>query len=734
MNRFFPFIRTFFIAFVAVLCLFLAFACDRSSVSRASVVSVDAEVDFILRMREKRYSIGDPAFGFPKIGEIGDLHSWGIFEQAPCRIVFPDVFVGSNARVDFAIGVLNGAWDKPGDGVRFQLSVVIPGQPPQIVYNRYIDPKKNANERKWFPESAAIPEIANGTAQVLFETFPGETSSDNDAQADWAFWANPRLISAGRQETHTAHRKPNILLITLDTLRADFVGCYGNDWIQTPTLDRIAREGVLFENAHTVNYHTNPSHLSMLTSLSSYAHGIIGNQQRLTAPLPCLPQIMKELGYTTLASVSAIHLDNFMEGLSRWFDGYDKVIPHEVRPASVISSLAIERLQQVHNQPFFYWIHYYDCHQPYRAVGKYHRMYYKGDPTDPLRNTIENASFPADWDIESSTNWMRPYTDLEYFRREYAAEVTYMDDQLNRVFEALGQLKLEEDTIAILVSDHGEGFGEHGIYFDHWSQFENDIHVPLLIRYPGQVPAGKRIPRIVSTLDIAPTILDLIGEKDNYLARKLFEGASLRGLWEDENHRTDARTIGFTNGPYYINSAAYDERYKLIWEMQRRVYNRDSETLTDRVWIYDRKKDPQEQNPAACFYWSDNPERKDSWKKESSSKPPVLKSKDFQNVRDKAKRKKVPSPSELRGWFLERNGRDFIQEEYLQDEEFFTRAIALLEKVRDSINPPTVLERVRDLPDILQQIGGADPSAKPVTDPAMLDFLRSLGYTGNASD
>lgn len=717
--------------------LALLSACERSIVCRESAVFVDTEVDFALWMREGRCNVPNPALSHLEAVEIGGVRHWALSECAPCRIEFPGVFIGPDAQLEFAIGMLPSAREISSDGVRFEVAALLPDRSKKILYSRSIDPGKNVDERQWIPERVSIQGISDITATIVFETSPCTVRSVTDShviadsRTNGTFWAEPRLVSKGRREAHIPHPRPNVLLITLDTVRADHLGCYGNDWIQTPTLDRLAREGVLFENAYTVNYHTNPSHVSILTSLSPFAHGVLGNQQRLVVPLPCLPQIMKELDYTTLASISAYHLDNFMEGLGKWFDCYDKALPRQARPASMMSSLAIQRLQQVHNQPFFYWIHYYDCHQPYLATGTFHRMYYKSDPSDPANVSMENVSFPEDWDTQSPTNWMRPYTDLDYFRREYAAEVTLLDDQLIRVFDALRSLDLDKNTLVILVADHGEGLGEHGIYFDHWSQFNNDIRVPLILFFPGRLPAGKRIPALVSTLDIAPTILDLIGEKENFLAQKLFEGRSLRPLWESGESSRGERITGFTNGPYYIDNSAYDERYKVIWELQRKVYNRDYQTLTDRVWVYDMEKDPQEKNPVACFYWGDTPERVDPWQTELKEKPPVLGDKDFQRTKERVRQKKVPSPDELRMWFLEQNGRDTIRNEYRDDMDFFKRVVILMEKAKQTVNPPTVLDRMRDMPDILSQLGARNQQIKSVEDPVMSDYLRSLGYAGN---
>ncbi len=708
-----------------LLLIVTAYACAPRQEPVETTVSVDTETDFTLRMEEGDCTIRDPKLAAFQMEVIDGVRHWGIFEHAPNRIEFPDVSIGPDAALEFAIGILPGAWSHPGDGVRFQISSISPLSGNQILYSRYIDPKNNPEERQWLSERIPIEKILDSKATIVFETFTGERPDSKNGGSDWAFWANPRLTSKGREEKHTTHKKPNVILITIDTLRADYLGCYGNDWIQTPTIDRLASEGMLFESAYAPCYHTNPSHASFLISVNPFVHGIVSNDQRLTVPLPCLPQIMKECGYTTLAAISAFHLENLMEGLGKWFDYYDKPLPMKIRAGSFTTSDVIRRLDQVHNEPFFYWIHYYDPHQPYQALGDYHRMYYTGDPADPSHTSMENASYPDSWDTDTSDSWFRPFRDLDYFKKEYAAEVSYTDAEIGRLFQALERLDLDENTIIVLTADHGESLGEHGIYFDHWTLYDSDLHIPLIVRYPSNVPAGKRVKADVSGIDAAPTILELIGERDNFLAERLFDGRSLVPLWNSS--QTWEPRIVSTDGISYFNIAAWDGRYKAVWEMQRMVYNRDYQNFTDRVWIFDRERDPNDTDPAACFYWSDPGSRQDPWKKEKNTTPPAL---PIEKIKEKARLKKVPTPDELREWFLEKNGRDVVREDLLNDKDFFKRVVVLLETMRQRVNPPTIRDRMKDVLDV---IGDLDDSSGYVqtANPAMQEFLRSLGYASN---
>lgn len=688
-------------------------------------VAVDTETDFTLRMEEGDCVVGNAKLAQFQTGRINDITHWGIFEHAPCRIEFPDVYIGPEAYLEFSIGILEGAWSNPGDGVRFNIYALIPSVTEAIIYSRYIDPKKNPGERRWIDERIAIDSIQDTTATIVFETQTGETSDSNDANSDWAFWANPRLVSKGRLEKHLDPQKPNVILITLDTVRADYLGCYGNQWIQTPTIDRLAAEGALFKNAYAPCYHTNPSHLSFLTSVNPYVHGIIGNDQRLSVPLPCWPQIMKECGYTNLVAISAYHLENILDkSLGTWFDYYDKPPPMKIRAGSFTTGDVIRRLDKVHNEPFFYWIHYYDPHQPYQALGRYHRMYYEGDPTDPAHTSMENASFPDEWKADTPESWIYSYRDLDYFKKEYGAEISYTDAELGRLLGALKRLDLYDNTIIVLAADHGESLGDHGVYFDHWTPFNTDLHIPLIVWYPKKVPAGTRVKTDVSGIDAAPTVLDLIGEKNNFLAKHLFDGRSLKFLWQ-KNSNWNQRIVT-SDGICYFNIAAYGKRYKAVWEMQRKVYNRDFQLLTGRVFIFDRQNDPGDTNPAAVFYWSDPGQRKDPWEKEKHTDPPAIPA---AKMKEKVRNKQVPTADELRSWFMEKNGRDVLREDLLNDREFFKSAVTLLETMKQRVNPPTIRNRMKEVFDVS---GGLGEQADYIqtADPAMKEFLRSLGYAG----
>ncbi len=704
---------------------------------------VDTTYDFLLGLDTAEVEAPNPSFVHPAFSEIADVPHWGIYQHAPSTVTFRDVYVGEQGEITFSIGILPGAWSHAGDGVRFEISAVSDPQTEIPLYSRYIDPKSTPEHRAWLDEKVALEAIKNTTASFIFKTRAGADDQSADNNSDWAVWGNPVLTSSGRATTVRPVKTTNVLLITVDTLRADYLSCYGNPWIETPTLDYLAKNGILFENCYAASSTTLPSHASILTSLQPYEHGVINNNYRLAEVVPRLPQIMRENGYKTGAAISVYHLLNDISGLGEWFDWYEHVDwqgengTYEMltRPASATTNAAIGWLEKNHDRPFFLWVHYYDPHTPYEADGEFHRRYYPGDPRDPAQKSMADALFHQKLP-PSSFDWIRPYTDLEYFKREYGAEISYMDFHLSRLLFTLENLGLDQNTLVAVTADHGENLGDHEIYFDHWTMYDTDLHVPLILYFPGRLPSGTKVPDPVTHIDIAPTILDLAGDADNFLARKMFEGRSLRPFWEGK--RVPEERIFTADGLLYTAMAGWDSRYKVIWELRDAVYHDRFHLEQDRVWILDRPADPQESNPVACFYWGDEAERqayRESVKAamgeisdgdESSVQEEKL-LKIMELIRKRAGMKKVPTPEELLAWSTSGQGGVFLRDEYRQDPELIPRVLKIMTVMRERVSPPPLKEKLRDVMDITD-LEENRMMSNPLFGDRLRDALRGLDY------
>ncbi len=277
-------------------------------------------------------------------------------------------------------------------------------------------------------------------------------------------------------ETRPTPRGPNVLIVTIDTLRADYVGAMTTRTVETPTLDRLAREGTLFENASATAPLTLPSHTSILTGQYPPHHGVRHNSiYRLPVKAETLAERFQAAGYTTAAFVAAAVLGEQF-GLAQGFDEYHDEMSERLsasggfpqRSATEISEAAIEFLART-DRPFMLWLHYYDAHASY-------------EPPEPYRSRLAPNL--------------------------YAGEVAYVDHELGRVLEALRKSGRGENTIVLATADHGEGLGEHGEGSHSYLIYESTMHIPLLVRGPG-VPSGKRVTEVVSNASVAPTLLAL---------------------------------------------------------------------------------------------------------------------------------------------------------------------------------------------------------------------------------
>ena len=275
----------------------------------------------------------------------------------------------------------------------------------------------------------------------------------------------------------------HLVIVTVDTLRADRVGCYGSTTVATPHLDRIAREGALAPDASAHVPLTRPSHVSLFTGLLPAAHGIRDNvSPALDAAVPTLAETLQAAGFRTGAFVSSVVLSR-QSGLHRGFDAYSDAFEAGTDDARFLNTIqkrgdgpteeAIAWLEREapSGARLFAWLHLYDPHDPY-------------EPPEPYAS--------------------------RYADRPYDGEVAYADELVGRLDGALARLGLQDDTLLVVTSDHGEGLGEHGEEVHGYFVYETTLRVPLLLRGPG-VTAGTRLPGTAHTIDVLPTVQALLG-------------------------------------------------------------------------------------------------------------------------------------------------------------------------------------------------------------------------------
>ncbi|MCW5980751.1 MAG: sulfatase-like hydrolase/transferase [Bryobacteraceae bacterium] len=354
----------------------------------------------------------------------------------------------------------------------------------------------------------------------------------------------------------TASARPlrplNVLLVTIDTLRADRLRCYGYPEIETPNIDRIAQNGALFENAVAQTPLTPPSHASMFTGLYPTAHHVRGNGGFILKPsTTTLATILQQQGWDTAAFVSAAVLTR-VAGLNQGFTVYDDrmpksgpgldVIADAERPAGQTVDHALRWLETQSGRPFFLWVHVFDPHLPYK-------------PPAPFSH--------------------------RYKDRPYDGEIAYADHELGRLFDAVSKKSPADRTLIAVLSDHGESLGDHGEYTHGVFVYDSTLRIPFIMSGPG-IPAGLRVKRQARTVDLLPTVMELMGGRPP----ASIHGVSLTPFFAGKDAGTD---ISYAETLY--------PKINMGWAELRAIRtNRWKYILAPKQELYDLLEDPGETN------------------------------------------------------------------------------------------------------------------------------------------
>jgi arylsulfatase A-like enzyme len=309
----------------------------------------------------------------------------------------------------------------------------------------------------------------------------------------------------------------NILLIVIDTLRASRLGCYGYGKPTSPTLDRLAAQGVRCERCFAPGIPTTPAHTTLYTGLHPLTHNIVchGGQADLDRKVPVLPELLQNAGYTTAA---VDNLYDLKPWLARGYEFYiNPSFQHKLRllvSCEEINARALPWLKAHSREKFFLFLHYWEPHTPYLPPERY-RTFYPSDrnPFGPEHTSFAPIKRQPFWGMFADVwfNKLGPVTDAEYIASLYDGEIRHVDDGVAEILEALETLGLAEETLVVVTGDHGESMYQHDIFFEHHGLYEDVIHVPLLFRGPKWIAAGGRVTPMVQHLDVAPTLLEAAG-------------------------------------------------------------------------------------------------------------------------------------------------------------------------------------------------------------------------------
>jgi arylsulfatase A-like enzyme len=386
--------------------------------------------------------------------------------------------------------------------------------------------------------------------------------------------AGPLVRAQGRPASPGA-RPPNVLIVTFDTTRPDRLGAYGYRAARTPAIDRLAREGTLMQRAYSPSVQTLPSHASLFTGLYSITHGVLSNGQTLSDEAVTLAEVLSSQGYATGAIVGAATLLSDF-GLDQGFDRYDEEFDGSViqrslksfvrllsrsrlnipstRAAPEVTRRAVNWLNRhaQRKRPFFLWLHYWDPHEPYEFHPDFERP-----------------------ELVVSGGELNAYGQKE---ANYVNEIEFADHYLGKVLSQLDRLGLSKNTLVVFTSDHGESLGAHEYVGHRREVYEDIIRIPMIFRLPGRVAAGDVVAAPVTSIDVMPTVLDLLGVP--YLAES-YQGENIFTLGKKERPVFALAVELFTRSP--IRRSVIDQGLKFI------EFDEDGRDV-----LYDLDADPDE--------------------------------------------------------------------------------------------------------------------------------------------
>jgi arylsulfatase A-like enzyme len=406
----------------------------------------------------------------------------------------------------------------------------------------------------------------------------GPAAHAPDQPVPSVLWGSPAVYS--RKDLPASAQasegdRPNILLIGVDTLRAEALGAWGKEPSPSPSLDRLAGESDVWLDAYTALNVTNPSFASILTGLYAKNHGVYD----LKTPLPpshvTLAERLAAAGYDTLALISASHLGEHNSGLGQGFAEVHTATEQSAAEMNVDATMDWLAARSKRTRPFFIWLHLFDPHTPHTPPEPYALGFRPAEAMGlaPVRAWIPFRQ-PEPRGFEEQV--------LGANRDLYYGEVAYLDRQVGRLMDFLASRGLLHNTVVVVVADHGENLGEHGIRYRHVGLFETTTHVPLMIRWPDRRERqGRRIQGLVQTIDLFPTLLAAAGLKTD----RPIDGQDLREL--TGAGRTGRRAVFSEHaGRLGVSVRTLGYRYTLS--------QGNAPFIPDGPALYDLKADPQE--------------------------------------------------------------------------------------------------------------------------------------------
>lgn len=387
-------------------------------------------------------------------------------------------------------------------------------------------------------------------------------------------------------------KKPNLLLLGIDSLRRDHMSLYGYSKLTTPHIDKFAEKGAVFEKHFSPSIPTTPGYASMLTGMDCFGSDVVALRHNgpLGNHVTTLAELLEQSGYNTTCigftgNPSSRGFQKYMD-----YEGWGPDESGRSPKAENMNAVAVPELKRLaqENKPFFLFLRHMDPHSPYLPPRPYERIFYDGNEFDPSNDSLKEV-----YEFKVFADYFRSWfpedcTDSKYIDAQYDGAIAYMDACIQNIFTTVEALGIEEETLVIVTSDHGETLNEHECYYDHHGLYECNLVVPLIFRYPGKVPAGTKYADSSQIKDIMPTILELMEINTDIR----FNGRSLVPLLKGGERVPDSEFY-ITESTWMRKHGWRTSEWKLIVALEPDLH------FKPEIELYNLVKDPLELNNVA---------------------------------------------------------------------------------------------------------------------------------------
>jgi len=319
----------------------------------------------------------------------------------------------------------------------------------------------------------------------------------------------------------------NVIVIVVDTLRADHLGCYGYEHNTSPALDALAADGALFESFWSPCIPTHPGFTSIFTGVHGVQHGIVSQGRpdaALSPEFQTLPTMLR--GWNGCNTVA---VDSLGPGHPWFYAGYDHYVLSRNGSADWIADAALKWLRSYGDEPFFMFLHPWDPHSPYLPPEQYKTRFTDSDPAEHDEEEWASVTQQLVYPFFKGFLYERMGgpKNFDYIRGQYDADIRSCDDRLGELFQGMKDLGLWDNTAVLVTADHGESMTEHHVFFEHHAIYDCVLHIPMIARIPGQSVAGTRVPGMFQHIDIAPTVCDIVGREHSpqFMGKSLLPAA-----------------------------------------------------------------------------------------------------------------------------------------------------------------------------------------------------------------